>query len=461
MSEPKKEGVIINRMYVGDYLSQNLGHEVINLFQDDKGRHYLYLNQSGSLSAEHKYHDTMILVRYEGNNLFEVVGMAKGLQPADGITEKRSRDLKIEQENISQLQMNYIEQKQEGISYDGVSILDIFGEAGQQNVFITFRADEVRIPKDDLRIFIEYNSEAEDREKDGEIFVVMKNHNLPKTSLKSYITPYVKNGNKEMYSPDCRKLIERITNNPSLWADKTDWKVNSANRRGVKPVSLFDICEIQNDENRLTNAMAYFMRQPEYRDLWRGFFKDKMRVTLNENYKVERERDISHVSVKVEEQKEGEEPKLRKEKLSGRIDLFIQDDDSIIVIENKIKSDINTNQNDKSGRSQLDRYKDYVEAIDSENKKSHRYFILSPNYNKPHLSENMERIYERFTYRDIYEYLNRKENAPLVESDPNFKAFRDVIHRHTLSTPNGYLYYEMMEKFYSRINELKTKNNID
>ncbi|MBQ5777031.1 MAG: hypothetical protein IIW06_08615 [Bacteroidaceae bacterium] len=39
-----KVGIVINRMYVGDYLSENLGHEVINFFKADNGRHYIYLN---------------------------------------------------------------------------------------------------------------------------------------------------------------------------------------------------------------------------------------------------------------------------------------------------------------------------------------------------------------------------------------------------------------------------------
>lgn len=455
----KKEGVIINRMYVGDYLSQNLGHEVINLFQDDKGRHYLYLNQSGSLSSEHKDHDAMILVRYEGNNLFEVVGMAKGLHPADGITEKRAKDLSVDQKEICDKQIYYIEEEQGGIRYDGLSIFDIFGEEGQQNVYVTFRADVVKVPKDELRIFIEYNPEAEDREEDGRHFIVMRDHNLPKTSLKSYITPTVSDKeNKVRFSSDCNKLMDRIVNNDSLWAVKTDWKVNPANDRNRRPVSLFDICEIQNDENRITNAMAYFMRQPEYRDLWKGFFNDVLDVKLTDNYLVEREKDISQMPVRKKSETEDETSK-EEEKLSGRIDLYIKDENSIIVIENKIKSDINTNRTDKINESQLDRYKKFVERVDENNEYQHRYFILAPNYNKPHISDKMSRIYKKITYKDLYDYLNLPENKEIVEKDPNFAAFRDVIHRHTLTNPNGYLYYEMMEKFYSRIKELKSKQN--
>ncbi len=34
----KAKGIVLNRMYVGDYLSSNLGHEVINLYQADNER---------------------------------------------------------------------------------------------------------------------------------------------------------------------------------------------------------------------------------------------------------------------------------------------------------------------------------------------------------------------------------------------------------------------------------------
>ncbi len=43
-NQSEKKGIVLNRMYTGSYLSSNLGHEVINMFQDDQGNHYLYLN---------------------------------------------------------------------------------------------------------------------------------------------------------------------------------------------------------------------------------------------------------------------------------------------------------------------------------------------------------------------------------------------------------------------------------
>ena len=63
----KKSGIVLNRMYTGSYLSTNLGHEVINMFQDDNGRHYLYLNAKGNYNEIHEGQiSDMLLVRYTG-----------------------------------------------------------------------------------------------------------------------------------------------------------------------------------------------------------------------------------------------------------------------------------------------------------------------------------------------------------------------------------------------------------
>ena len=60
---------------------------------------------------------------------------------------------------------------------------------------------------------------------------------------------------------------------------------------------MFDICQIQNDENCFSNALAYFMTLPEYYGLWKGFF-EKYDITLNKNFLVERE-----VSSKIKDDK--------------------------------------------------------------------------------------------------------------------------------------------------------------
>ena len=83
MSE--KKGIVLNRMYTGSYLSTNLGHEVINMFQADNGKHYLYLNDKGNFANKYtKLIDDMLLVRYVGENKVEILAWASELKAIPG-----------------------------------------------------------------------------------------------------------------------------------------------------------------------------------------------------------------------------------------------------------------------------------------------------------------------------------------------------------------------------------------
>lgn len=434
-----RHGIVINRMYVGGYLESNLGHEIINLFQADNGLHYLYLNASGSFAREHRDIDYMLMVKYAGKDTFEVTGLAKGLEIAPGADSPRPKDIKQFDDNISREQHDYILSQPEGnIKYGGVSILDIFNDAEQQSVFITYKANEVFVPKGERRIFLRYEKNACNSFGDKETIVAVRQHNLPKTSLKSYIYP----AEEEAGTSDHENILVNLIQNKNLWTADRDWKINVGSTIRDKEISLFDICQIQDDENRFSNALAYFMTRPEYRRLWIDFFK-KFGVELGKDYQVERE-----ASAKIEDSEN-----IHRLPNGGRIDLLISDDRNLVVIENKIKSDINSvEQDSKDGTTQLDRYVNYLKWRISKEDTGRKgsFLILCPDYNRPELREG-EKIYKIITYGDLYKYLSE---WPSVEEDNNFRALRDAMYRHTHSTINGYLYNEMLEKFERRISEI-------
>ena len=88
-----KKGIVLNRMYSGSYLTTNLGHEVINMFQSDNGKHYLYLNAKGNYDHKGLNVKNMLLVRNIGNYSMEVVGLAKDLIPIESAKCVLPRDL--------------------------------------------------------------------------------------------------------------------------------------------------------------------------------------------------------------------------------------------------------------------------------------------------------------------------------------------------------------------------------
>lgn len=436
-----KVGIVINRMYVGDYLSENLGHEVINFFKADNGRHYIYLNATGNFAKEHENKiGYMLFVKYYDKGLVEVIGMAKGLEEVPGANMSLNRS-GVDME-IWKMQKDYID-KEGGISYAGVSILDIFNNAEQQSIFITYkvgREGNVYLPAKGLRIFLRYGNEAQNELDGDKMFFALKNYNLPKTSLKSYIYPE----NSESKRADYSNVLNNLINNEELWTTEGIEMVNIKNTKIQQSVSIFDICQIYNDENRFSYALAYFMSLKKYRELWQRFFAS-LHIELGKDYTVTREADAKIDDSKwVNDNKPG----------GGRIDLLVKDDKNIIVIENKIKSDINTKKSDKGGTTQLNRYANYVEwLIDhSEGKKPKPYFlILTPKYNTPEIGGDMKKVYKIVTYYDLYNFL--KKNISVFEDDSNFVDFYNAMFRHTRDNVNDYLYYDMMEKFVQRINE--------
>lgn len=438
------KGIVFNRMYVGKYIFTNLGHEVINMYVADNGNHYLYLNATGNFEKSHKDKiGTMLLTKSYKQNIVEVIGLATGLNDVFGANQSLGRNYKEKNNGILQEQEKYIK-NEGGISYGGASILDIFNDAEQQSIFITYKAEKFYKPK--RRIFIAFGIDSDDKElpNDAEHLVKLSQLNWAKTSLKQYLYP--KEDTYEDY-----KTIEDLVKNSDLWKEdntKVDSNVDIAKRE----ISLIDICQIQNDENCFSNMLAYFMLQKQYRKLWTEFFKT-LGITLEENYSVTREK-----SAKIENKK-----KSQKEHDGGRIDIFISDNNkNVIVIENKIKSDINDISTDKNNSTQLRRYYKYVKTSYKKDVNSH-FLILTPNYNIPEIEEEkdvnqkllvhqMKDIYKIITYNELYIFLSAKINE--FRDDANFKAFYEAMKRHTNQNVNAYLYNEMEEKFISRIKEI-------
>lgn len=451
-------GIVINRMYAGDYLSSNLGHEIINLFQADNGEHYLYLNSIGNFRKKHLGIDVMLLVKAHNVDTFEVIGMAKGLTPVPGANKKMLREKGVKNTRIFKQQKSYIESQNGGVKYGGVSILDIFSDAEQQNIFLTFKAKNVFKPKH--RIFLKYNIKAENSTKDKELTVALHSHNLPRTSLKSYIYPDDISLQQTQQS-DYQNIMDNIVENTDIWAI-SEGKPTPENAETSKRISLFDICKMRDDENRISNALAYFLNDNRYRNMWREFFLNH-KIRLDATYSVKREVSTKRKELTNSDNSENKNEPRSKYNTSGRIDILIEDDHNFIVIENKIKSGINRVQSDPDEENQLDRYIRFAETETSDRSetqktsKNRKYFIFAPNYNVPVLKSKAKACFTIITYGDIYAFLGKKDNMALIEKDANFLALYDTIKWHTFDNPNDYLYYEMMEKFYNRILESKNR----
>lgn len=451
-----KSGIVLNRMYVGDYLMSNLGHEVINLFQADNGGNYLYLNSSGDFVKAHQGQvEYMLFVKYYGIGEVEVIGLATGLEDVYDANLKFAGKYDGVNPEIFASQREYIE-AEGGIEYGGVPILDIFGEAGQQSVFISYKARKVYVPREGKRLFLRFYSDKEvdyPEHEDSDVVVTLGGYQQAKASLKQYIYADgtykgdLAKQNVAQKQEDYLKVRRVLIDDASLWRESNnrvdDEELSDVNQRAV---SLFDICQIQNDENKFSNALAYFMLRDEYRQLWRDFFR-RFDIDLGLDYTVAREEasKIEDASIDHKAYPSG-----------GRIDLMVRTRDMLCVIENKIKSDINSVEEDGEGK-QLRRYYNYANWLASnpesnDRGKCCRFIILTPKYNIPTVDDlEMRRLYTIITYADLYDYL--AEHRSEFSGDANFVAFFDAMYRHTHQNVNDYLYYDMQERFFRRIKE--------
>ena len=117
--KPASREIIINKMYVGGYLSEgdNIGHEIINLYKADDGKNYIYLNSQGTIESSHgESCITVLLVRKFASKTYKILAKADGITILDFADSKLPR---IER---------YKGQVALGLTYGGVSLVDLFNE---------------------------------------------------------------------------------------------------------------------------------------------------------------------------------------------------------------------------------------------------------------------------------------------------------------------------------------------
>lgn len=501
-SQSDKTGIVLNRMYTGSYLSSNLGHEVINMFQADNGKHYLYLNDKGNYAKMHegKISD-MLLVRYaglnEGRSVVQVLGWAKGLEAVPGTAESyKGYD---EKSGIFQEQQKYINEK--NITYGSANLIELFKDSDRQNIYVTYYATEFYRPQ--IPVYIQYvteedllntPSQAAIHEEVDKIILNLSGYQFGKATLKQYIYPTTKfkldkrkkshqeavkksgaddvvKGVMEKREADWNVLLKLLdegfaVDGQPLWK-KDEPKSKTVYEEGLNSfekhhteISLFDIMpKLQRDENCFSDALKFFMNRDK--DAWEEIFRkmcsdDNIGTILS----IDREKDAT-ISDKHKNEDQAADVDINDNSSGGRIDLLIRTENAYIVIENKIKSDINRTKGDSKGEDQLDRYKQYIKhcITEQENIKSY-FFILAPDYNMPSLEERKGYVplYYSILVGKSKKGPNNEEVVKLMrqyhETHKNenlWSAFHDAMKRHSYDYENDSLYEDMKNTFFTRI----------
>lgn len=400
--------IILSRMYVGSYLEDNIGHEVINLFKADNGENYVYVNEDGKINPQ--YNDSVcavVLVKYVEKGVMEVVAKAEELEQ---VLYKTGN---ISEESASQVK--YVDDNR--ITYGGVPIYRIHNDTEAEKITITFKTKCLRLPKMPL-----YLIEDKDKVEAYESYRLLPEKHFSSQSLKMY---YPKN----VLQADYFVLTEMLSDTKLWETENTTQRIDvsdySAFNRGN---SFLSIIKKEYDELVYSNMLAYFFEQN--RSVFLEFVKSVLGIDgFSKEFRIIRESKY-------------------------HIDLWIEDEHNIIVIENKIKSKINGEKHNLYGdeiQSQLMEY--YKNAVaDCLDKRIHCY-IFSPDYNFINLSKYAcGEHYTLIKYSQIYGFYHKKAGDMIRVS--YFREFIDALEIHSKTVDNSN-FEVMKERFISRIRRIQ------
>lgn len=371
--------ILINQLFAGSYLSEgeNIGHEIINLFQDDDGNNYLFITKNG-IVKNHDVESVVFVQNIKARETMEVIMKAVGLTP-------------VNKDEIN------------SITYAGVRLVDIFkkniyhGDKDMVDVFdmVTYKAKKVFFPRSDKKIILTVDSNYKNKNSTV-VFIGDNREKIVGQSMRTYLSN--KSSLKDYES------MKKIINDINLWEKESSvTKLKPNGHFNNLNVSFLEIIRKENDEVIMSNLLAYYFRyNPK---MFLEFSKEVLNIDdFHDDYEIVRESE-------------------------GNIDLFIKGSSKVIVIENKIKSGLNGKED--NGTTQLDKYYNYTtEYVRKHKLLEANFYIFLPNYSEIELSEEMKKIYRIIRYKDIYEFF--AHNAVEYMDDKYFADFLKAVKNQTM-----------------------------
>lgn len=368
--------IIINRMYAGSYLEENIGHEVINTYISDNVNHYIYVNSKGWIDCSKGKVDAVLLVRLHSEHVFEVIGYASELE-CFVETDKAGRKDVIEKQREQILR--------DGITYGGIPLCDVFPR-DEDVAYFTFLTRKYRAVKEGTKLYIA------DRNEKNETYS-LNNITFAKQSLHMYV------------DGEDSSVIEGMIAYDGLWEDcDKSLKVNQETkdvmgRSCVQDGGIFEIIGQTYKEVALSNWIAYYLRYDS--SFLRKFLNEFLNVKFDENCTCNVRREYKNT------------------------DIWIDTPDKIIIIENKIKA--------KIGKNQLEKY---YEVGKKSKLACLACFLLVPDYygsdEEIKKQEGYDKHYKILRYSELLELC---QNNP--SGLPYFNEFMEAVKKHASKYDNN------------------------
>ena len=384
-----QNAIILNHMFTGDYLYDNIGHEVVNLFKDDAGDNYIYLCKNGN------YNDTQPLPKY-------VIQVRRPHQTVHT----------LEIVNIA-TEVELYKGEQNLVKYGSIPVTKVFEtNTEQQEKCITFKAGLVIKPQKPVYILYQGKDNIDDYEN-----VVLKEtyqkedgETAFKFNVSQQLHEILIEGGRDFKTLDsfCEYAFMQFYAENG-WAAVDEQVSLDGKTEQPFPVTPADIYGIGTWELAYSNAFKYFLENN------RVFFKAFCELCSGGG---------------LPSLMANEKPIIKRE--WKHIDLFIEYGKHLFIIENKIFSDLNGKD-----KNQLKDYEDVVNKIKDYNNKEKHFILLTPNHNKIEVEEPWKRIF----YNSVLDICNGLE-----VSDEHFAMFIKMLEPHTEEDFN----YAIMKKRFEK-----------
>ena len=406
------DSIIVVRMYAGGYLDENIGHEIINTFKTDSDRHFIYVSPWGMVSREYANSNYVLLVRGISADVWEVIGYATKLElllSDKAIDDGRHREIDLID---SDLQLKLIEER--GISFGGVSISDLLSEQ-KQTVYVTYETKEYHSVKKDKQLYLVAKPELV--KDDNFIYLPTAKNKFGTQSLHMYM-------DEKRLNDAYTKLLD-LFNNSEWWDGDLCHKINNLEAYD-ESFNILDVIRRDEDELTFSNWLAYYLANDS--QLLKDFCKEILNIEI----------DSESATVKREYE---------------NIDIWIEDENNIVVIENKIKSGINgivEERHDFSSEGIKSQLSKYVNIADSEAAGRKTTFkLLIPDYGVKDDELSIFKEYERYLpvlrYSDLSRFLETHSTTL-----PYYEDYKKAVKKHA-SPYKKNLYQIMEERLISKI----------
>ena len=445
---------IINKMYAGDYLDvgQNIGHEIINLFCADDGNNYIYINPSGIIDKKYdnKNIEAVFLTKQCGKGCQKILAIAEIedqlLKQSKGTIKEQAEELKIRYgghflENIFENNSYYAEVKR-GSRRGKKDRNRIKKDDIANKVTFLTKKNGFYFPTEGTHVVLaDANADKETlcslKEKGYSIYQ-LGDYKFGYQSPKFYFSNYDSGKKKDAYRKLAKVMADAKNENKFInkMPDTIDAPKNRKKRELYRQeaATYIEAMGQLNRENIFSNLLCFFLDFD--RNLLQTLCKKIFGVDIEKTASIKRE--FHHV------------------------DIWIQDGNNIVIIENKIHSGLNG----KDGKQ----LKNYMKEAEKEAKKNNidksniKYFVIAPNYYTKIPKEKLKvknNEYKMVRYKEIYNIFNNhqlekdiyKDQKYLDEINSYYKDFKRALLAHSKDS-NTTKSEAMERRFYSRLDQL-------